>query len=78
MKSSGPLKCAIAGFLCDYEQGVRRSIESREHGLIVLPIKGNTMPRKECYVVGGTHYPFLDMSYSVSFVVRGQRPRRGR
>ena len=84
MTSSGPLKCAIAGFLCDYEQGVRRSIESMEHGLIVLlvvlPIKGYTMPRKECYVVGGTPCPlvsFLDMSYSVSFVVRGQRPRRG-
>ena len=59
MKSSGPLKCAVAGFLCTYEQGVRRSIESIEHGLIVLPIRGNTMPRKECYVVGGTHCPLL-------------------
>ena len=81
MKSSGPLKCAVAGFLCTYEQSVRRSIESMEHGLIVLLIKGNTIPRKECYVVGGTPCPlvsFLDMSYSVSFVVRGQRPHRGR
>ena len=33
------------------------------------------------YMVSGSlcpHISFLDVSFSVSFVVRGQRPRRGR
>ena len=43
--------------------------------------RGKLEQSQKRYMVSGSPCPlisFLDVSYSVSFVVRGQRPRRGR
>ena len=43
--------------------------------------KGEKKQSQKGYMVSGSLCPlisFLDVSFSVSFVVRGQRPRRGR
>ena len=57
----------------------QNSITNLLKGRIIGSTHGKQSQKR--YMVSGSPCPlisFLDVSYSVSFVVRGQRPRRGR